>query len=493
MHLDSGKLKKVAISGGAPVDLSFVPEQTFRGATWTEDGTIFYSEGGGISAVHADGGEPRIVVAPDPGAGEKTYRCPDLLPGGKALLCMFASSDILSYDDADIVLLDLDSGERRVLARGGLDPQYVPTGHIIFGRAGKAFALPFDLDRLEVTGPAVQVLDRVVTSDGYGSLQLSCSRNGTLVYVAGGPEQFASELMIMHRDGRIDPIPQPPRPYGSVDLSPDGERFVVSVLGANASLWIYDLRRDTMTKLMSGWDNFAPVWGSSDEMIAFASSRSGDNAIWLMQADGADAPTQLFDRSASAYPTCWSPDGEWIVAHMLSPTTGLDIWAVDRDGNGKPIIQSPARELRGHVSPNGRYIAYASDESDRLEIYVQTFPAPGRKWKLSEDGGDLPLWSRDGTQIYYWSGRRLMMVPVNLEPRFQPARTREVLETIVDVNDYQIFPDGERFIVVGRTTTDQQASVSATRALGRVFSAQSPDLHVVLNWFNELERMAGGR
>jgi WD40 repeat protein len=489
MHIDSGTMKRVALAGGAPLDITFVPEQMFRGADWSDDGVIYYSEGGGLWAVDEGGGERRLVVAPDLEAGEKTYRCPNVLPGGDALLCMFGSSDILTYDDADIVLLDLESGERRVLARGGLDPLYVPTGHVVFGRGGQAFALPFDLDRREVTGPPVMVVDRVVTSDGYGSLQLSCSDNGTLVYVAGGPEQFASQLMILHLDGRIDPIPQPPRPYGSVYLSRDAVRFVVSILGANASLWIYDLRRDTMTKLVSGWDNFAPVWNQSGETIAFGSSRGGDNALWITPADGSGEVTKLFDRSASAYPTCWSPDGRWLVAHMLSPTTGLDIWMIDRDGEGTPIVQSRASEIRGQISPDGRYIAYASDESGRLEIYVRTFPDPGRKWKLSEDGGDLPMWSPDGSSIYYWNGRRLMMVPVDLQPRFEPARARQVLETAVDVNDYQIFPDGERFLVVGRTTNDRQAAISVTRPLGRLFSAESPDLHVVLNWFDDLIRL----
>jgi len=492
MHLDSGMIRKVELGGGNPVGIALVPEQAFRGADWGEDGTIYYSAGGGLSAVHEDGGEPWVVISPDPEAGEKTYRCPDVLPGGDALICMFGSYDILTYDDADIVLLDLASGETSVLARGGLDPLYVPTGHIVFGRAGKVFAIPFDLEHRKSTGPTVQVLDGVVTSDGYGSMQLGCSDNGTLVYVSGGPEQFATQLMIMHRDGRIEPIPQPPRPYGRPALSPDGDRFAISVLGANASLWIYDLRRDTMTKLVSGWDNTGPVWVNSGRTIVYGSNRDGINAIWTTPSDGSGTPTKLFDRSASAYPTGSSPDGKLVVAQLLSPTTGLDIWTVDLDGRGTPLIQSPAREVSGSVSPDGRYIAYASDESGRLEIYVQTFPKTGRKWKLSEEGGDLPHWSRDGNRIYYWSGRRLMVVPYDLQPDFHPARTRQVLETTVDVNDYQIFPDDERFLVVGRASAEDQAAVAVRRPAGRLFAARSPDLRVVLNWFDELEQLAPG-
>jgi serine/threonine-protein kinase len=494
-NFHEGTLMKVARDGGTPKEITFVSERAFRGGHWTQNGDIYYSDTFGISVIHEDGGESRLIAAPDSEAGEKTYRFPDLLPGSRTLLFTRGSSEIPSYDDADIALLDLDSGEIRVLAQGGTDPQYIPTGHIVFGRAGKAFAIPFDLDRLEVTGSPVEVLDGVVTSDGYGSIQLSCSRNGTLVYVAGGPRQFATQLMFLNSDGSFEDIPQPHRPYGNLALSPGADRIVVSVLGANASLWIYELGRGIMTKLISGWDNFAPIWDRSGSQIAFGSNRNGKNAIWVTASDGTGSPTLLLEKDSNGYPSSWSPDGEWLILSSLSASTGMDIWLLDRTGNKTPAIQTAARELQGRFSPDGRYLAYASDESGQMEIYVQTIPVTGRKWKLSEEGGFLPAWSREGNRIYYWSSQRLMVVPIVLEPEFQPSKARQVLETAVEILDYDIFPGGDRFVVLGRSSTrDKTApSIAAGRAQGRLFPAQSPDLHVVLNWFGELERVTGGK
>jgi serine/threonine protein kinase/Tol biopolymer transport system component len=488
-------LRKVARAGGVPVDICFVNGLSFRGGYWTEDGKIYFSDAVGLFVVDENGGAPEELASPSLKEGIKTYRFPDLLPGSHSLLFALGSSEILSYDDADIALLDLESGDVRVLARGGCDPQYVPTGHIIFGRAGNLYALPFDLERLEVTGPPVLILKGVVTSDGYGSMHMSCSRDGTLLYVAGGPEQFSTEISILDSDGRLERIPQPERPYGNVRLSPDAKRFAVSVLGANASLWVYDLQRGTLTKLISGWDNFAPVWNNSGDMIAFGSNRSGRNGIWLTRPDGSGSPKLLSDQFLNEYPNSWSPDDRMITySGLQTETNGMDVWVVTLDGEQIPIASTPARELRGFFSPDGRYIAYTSDESGRLEIYVQAFPVTGRKWKLSEDGGELPLWSREGDRIYYWNEQRLMSVTVELDPEFKPARARVMIEADIEVHDYDVFPGGERFLVLGRSSTRERAAASIARgaAQGRLFPAQSPDLRVVLNWFDELARSAHG-
>ena len=227
-------------------------------------------------------------------------------------------------------------------------------------------------------------------------------------------------------------------------------------------------------------------------MIAFGSNRDGKNGIWLTSPDGTGSPTLIFESPSNAYPNSWSPDGQRLALSTLSVSTGMDIWFVDRNGEGKPAIQSPARELRARFSPDGRYVAYTSDESGRLEIYVQTFPVTGRKWKLSEDGGDIPVWSREGDRVYYWSDQRLMEVSVQLEPEFTPARARQVLEASIEVHDYDVYPGGDRFVVLGRSSTRERAAASIARpgAQGRMFTAQSPDLRVVLNWFEELSRLA---
>jgi serine/threonine-protein kinase len=369
----------------------------------------------------------------------------------------------------------------------------MPSGHIVFGRAGNILSVPFDTQSGEITGGPSQVMEGVVTSDGYGSTHFSCSNDGTLVYVSGGPEQFTNELFFLYRDGRIDPIPQPARTYGTVRVSADGNRLAVSVLGANASVWIYDLRRRTMTRLVSTWDNHSPIWHPSDNRIAFGSNRSGAEAVWLMSADGFGQPTHVPNSEVSRYPSSWSPDGKWIAGSQPTTSSGTDIWLVDAEGTGATTeaITGPTQEFAPAFSPDGQWLAYNSDESGQTEIYVQAFPITGKKWKMSEDGGDSPVWSPSGHELYYWSEQSLMVVEVAQEPEFKPSRAR-VLTTldIVNVHDFDIFPDGERFVIIGRAFTDSAKRTSILRGTGshnRVFPALSPDLHIVTNWFDELE------
>jgi Tol biopolymer transport system component len=493
---NSGVLKKVARAGGVPTDICFVEELTFRGGHWSEDGKIYFSDGVGLFVVAEEGGTWTRLAMPDRDAGMKTYRFPDLLPGGDALIFALGTSEMLSYDDADIALLDLASGEIRTLARGGCDPQYVPTGHIVFGRAGNLYAVPFDLGRREVTGTPVVVLEGVVTSEGYGATHISCADDGTLVFVAGGPEQFATQISVLHADGRVESVPHPARPYGNLRLSPGADKFAVSVLGANASLWTCDLERETMTKLVSGWDNFSPVWNRSGNAIAYGWNGPPRGGIMVTAPDGSGSPRLVFAQSLNVYPNSWSPDDQLIVCSgVRTQENGLDVWVVDLNGELTPIAETPARELRGQFSPDGHHIAYTSDESGRLEIYVQPYPPTGSKWKISRDGGQLPLWSLEGDRIFFWNEQRLMTADVKMNPEFNPGRARMVLEAEIEVNDYDVFPGGDRFLVLGRRPTQDRAVASVARgaAQGRVFPAQSPDLRVVLNWYDELERRVPSR
>ena len=492
-HSNSSTLNKVARSGGVRSRICFIPQRSLRNAHWADDGNVYFSDTVELLTVSSGGGEPQTLATPRSESREKTYRFPSLLPGSRTLLFMIGSADILSYDDGDIALFDLDTEEIRVVARGGMDPRYVPTGHIVFGRGGKMFALPFDLDRLQAEGAPFEVLDGVVTSEGYGSMQATASGNGTLVYVAGGPQQFATGLAILHRDGGVANIEQPAKPYGNLRLSPDAGRIMVSILGANASLWSYDQQRGTMTRVVSGWDNYSPVWEPGGDRIAFGTNREdGMGYIMVASTDGSGEPQRLFSRIGNLYPTSWSPDGSRILIVASSRTSGMDLWELELDGTATPVIQTSAREARGRFSPTGDYIAYTSDETGRLEVYVQTFPATGRKWKLSTEGGDLPVWSREGDQIYYWNGQKLMSVAVSLEGGFAPSRAREVIEAPIQVHDYDVFPGGDRFVVLGRSASRERGGSFIARhgAMGRLFPAQSPDLHVVLNWFDELTRLA---
>ncbi|MCK4775350.1 MAG: PD40 domain-containing protein, partial [Candidatus Krumholzibacteria bacterium] len=276
---DHVTLKKVAIGGGAPVELCDVT-YNFRQANWGDDGRNYFSSDERIYVVPDGGGTPTPVTTPDPDANEKTRRFPHVLPGSRALLFTLGPADILSYDDADVALFIFETGETRILVPGGTSPSYVRTGHIVFGRGGKLYAVSFDPETYEVLGSPFHVLDGLITSDGYGSAHYAFSRNGTLVYVPGGPEHYYSELSTIDLDGKVEHLPVPPNLYGGANVSPDGDRLLLSILGANASLWIYEFQRGTITRMTREWDNYTTAWHPSGSSITFASNRGGDTGVW---------------------------------------------------------------------------------------------------------------------------------------------------------------------------------------------------------------------
>jgi Tol biopolymer transport system component len=298
-------------------------------------------------------------------------------------------------------------------------------------------------------------------------------------------------MLTLHADGRTEPVPLSPRPFGEVDVSPDGQSLAISVLGANANLWIYDLNRRTTTRLTDAWDNYAPVWHPSGDSLAFSSNRGGKSGVWMMAADGTGQPELLVDEG-SLFDVSWSPDGKLLSFSRQVADGSADIWTVSRSGGQlESVITSAAQEFFGTFSPDGRYMAYVSDESGRAEVHVQPFPPTGRKWRLSEFGGTDPAWSPDGRKLYFWQGHRLMVVPIESQPTFVPARARVLIETeISDIQSYDVFPDGQRFLVIGRRTDSENrpdiVSPGAPR-LRRVYP-RAQDIQVVVNWFSELER-----
>jgi serine/threonine-protein kinase len=486
---DTRTLKKVAIGGGAPIQLCDV-SLNFRKSSWSEDGHIYFASAEGIHVVPDGGGNPVLITAPVLEANEKTRRFPDVLPGSRALLFTLGRADILSYDDAAIALFILETGETRVLLSGGTNPTYVPTGHIVFGRAGKLYAVRFDSETYEVQGSPLPVLDGLITSEGYGAAHYAFARNGTLVYIPGGPDHYYSALTTIDLDGKVERINIPPRLYGGAEVSPDGNRLLVSVLGANASIWLYEFQRGTMTRMTSEWDNYAIAWHPSGRSMAFTSNRGGNAGVWQMSADGAGQPERLANTSSDATVGSWSGDGKWLCYSPTSHETGADIWviSIEEDRVAKPLIATPFQEFNPSFSPDGRWIAYVSDESGQPEIYVQPFPTTGQKWKLSENGGDTPEWSADSRTIYFLGGNNIMSVSIEADPSFAPGRAKSLLKIEhADVQYFDVYPDGKRFIVMGpNRDIDGSGPVITPGALHRIFPTITPELRVVVNWFEDL-------
>jgi len=369
--------------------------------------------------------------------------------------------------------------------RGGRDARYVETGHLVYARSGTLLAVPFDLARLEVTGGPVPLVEGVRDAGATtGATHFSVSVDGSLVYVPGGPDQEAQRRLVwVNRTGAEQPVAAPARVYDTPRLSPDGRRVVVEV-GLPTQLWVYDLARDTLTRLtFEGGNNHAPVWTPDGKRIAFYSDREGlPTRIFWQLADGGGGLERLTSGGEGGNPVVqsWSADGQLLVFHQVHLQTQRDIMVFRlSDRKVEPFLRTPFTEGGARFSPDGRWLAYASNESGRPEVYVQPYPGPGGKWQISTDGGAEPVWNRNGRELFYRSGNKMMAVETTTQPTFSAGKPRMLFEGQYLTNDfpnlsaaYDVSGDGQRFLMVKET--------EAARSTAQI--------NVVLNWFEELKQ-----
>ena len=430
--------------------------------------------------VSAAGGTPKQVTTPDSKKGELTHLLPDLLPGGKAVLFAAGPNPGDLANAAQIVVSSLQTGERRDLI-GGTSPRYALTGHLVYAQGATLMAAPFDLQRLALTGSPVPVLEGVLQSLWSGAAQYSFSSTGTLVYVPGGLQGAQRTLVWVDRKGTEQPLPAPVRGYRTPRISPDGRRVAAASPESGDNIWLYDFARETLTRLtFEGRVNHTPLWTPDGRRIAFISDRTGGptNVFW-QTADGSLGAEQLTEFSSDYLHNLgsWSPDGQVLAFDELSAATGHDIWVLRlSDRKAQPFLHTQFNETAPAFSPDGHWLAYASDETGRYEIYVQPYPGPGRKWQISTEGGTEPAWAGNG-EIFYRQGNKMMAVGTTTQTTFSAGNPKVLFEgqyvrTAATISNYDVSRDGQRLLMVKASEQTEAAT----------------QINVVQNWFEELKR-----
>ncbi|MBM3820505.1 MAG: hypothetical protein FJW14_16010, partial [Acidimicrobiia bacterium] len=461
-------LKKVSLSDGFVVTLTRNADYHV-GATWTDDGRIIFGRAGSLWQIPASGGTPEKLTTPDSTKGELLHGWPSAMSGGTVL---FASVTGTSLNAARIEAL-LPTGERRVLVESGTYPLYAPTGHLIFYRDGTLVAAPFDAEELRLTGPAVRAVENVAVASITGMPQVAISASGSLLYPPN--DAGTSRLVWVARDGAEQPLNDVPRLYRTPRLTPDQSSLVME---AGGDLWMHDLLRGAFTRLTS--EN---TGGNSFPVISPDGTRVVFRTLTGMQSLPTDGSGQLRPVSGSSaisdIPTSISRDNRLLTFVRQTPDTSGDIYVVPLDSSAAPsiVVSTVGYDGGPQFSPDGRWMAYASDESGRMEVYVRPYPGPDRKLLVSTDGGTHPLWNKNGAELFYRSANKMMAVTVTTGTNITLSTPRVLFDqrysfaSNTTVANYDISSDGQRFVMV----KDESDS-------GR--------LNLVLNWFEELRRLA---
>ena len=331
-----------------------------------------------------------------------------------------------SFDDALIVAQEVATGRRHVLIEGGTTGRYVPPGYLVYGRASTLLVAPFDLAALEITGPSVPLLEGVAIDIGLGVAQFDVSTQRSPGLRPGGRDPRRTRPRVRGSAREAVSTISSGRPYNLAKLSPDGRRIATELTGANNDIWTYEIASGALSRLTFEAENQFPVWSPDGKRILIQSDRGSPGVfnLFSLPADGGVAE-RLTTSAHSQWPTGVSPDGGLVAFTQANSRSDADIWILPLEGErtARVFVQSPFWEDGASFSPDGRFLAYDSDESGRPEVYVQAFPAPGWRRQVSADGGRLPVWSRDGREIYFRNGDKVMAARV-LRVRSSPPRRR---------------------------------------------------------------------
>ena len=486
-------LQRVSIFGGPPVTLTEAPNGIY-GASWGEDDRIIFGSGSGagLFRVSGGGGEPEALTTLDTEQGEQNHRWPFIIPGREAVVFVIGTGAALTT--GQLAVLDLDTRDVTRLGLAGVSPHYVSTGHLVYAAEdGSVRAVPFDATSLEVTGNPVPLVESVVVKAS-GAADFSISDNGRLVYAlgAGGAGfNLTSRLVVTGREGAGTPLADIAGYAWYPRFSPDGTRvaFAVSQTPGNASdadLWVLGIERGTRTRLTSEGNNrFYPVWSPDGSQLAFADGTGATNRVLLTSADGSGEPETLLDRNERQFPMSWAGDGNVMTLYTDNPDTARDLYVLSLDGDltPEPFLVTPFSERGVSFSPDGRWVAYVSDESGRDQVYVRPYPGPGGQEIISTEGGEEVVWGPDGSELFYRNGDQVMVVEVTTGQTFSAEAPAPLFTAPYALDNaaggagnpnYDISPGGELFIFV------EQDSPTGVEGVAQIT--------VVLNWFEELKQ-----
>jgi Tol biopolymer transport system component len=488
-YIDNFTLKKVAVTGGAPIMIAQLPGLPID-PTWLNDDTIIVATNNGTTGllrVPVGGAEPKVLTTVDRAHGERGHLFPSVLPGGRSVLFTIAADQPAN---AQIAIVDLESGQRSTLLRGGSDARYVPSGHLLFAAAGGLSAIRFDLRRGTVVGDQVSLVEHVAI-EGAGRANMSLTESGTLVYLdSTGADPAEFTLVWVGRDGREEPIAAPPRAYVGPRISPDGTRIAVEIRDQENDIWLWDLTHQALTRLtFDPAIDRDPVWTPDGRHIIFASSRTGAFDLYARTADGTGTDVRLTASTNSEYAAQVTPDGLFIIGYEVRPRTAFDVVRFALSGHpgaggvvtrSELLIETPADDRNAELSPDGRYLAYQSNESGQFEIYVRPYPQIGSgRWQVSTSFGQDPTWARNGRELFYMDRtKHLMTVPVDTRgATFSAGAPVVLLQTPYAApfawRMYDVSADGVRFLMIKN----------------RFSQTAAPTIVVAQNWLEELKRI----
>jgi serine/threonine-protein kinase len=476
-----GQTKKTQVAGGTPV---VVCARDGFDASWSPSDTILIGTAfTGILAVSAQGGTPSVVVAPEPGI---LYLKPVSLPDGKSFFYVRGKPG--SFDQWEGVMRSFEKDDSSVVLRGTNQFVYAPTGHLLYAHLSELLTVPFDLASRHVTGNPVRVAQYVDYTNAGGTSQFALSDTGTLVYLAAqGTQGLKTRLAAVDRAGKVTVLPLDVRDYSDPKISPDGRLVAAHLQDAQNDEWVGDAARGTMSRLsFDPAEDETPIWSPDGRTVAWSATRGAvARGIYRRAADGSGKEELVWSLEKHAHLRDWLPDGRALLVEILDSKSGMDIWRLDlgEKPTATVFLQTPFNERNSRLSPDGRWIAYVSDESGRDDVYIQSFPAAGAKIQVSNSGGDQPVWSRNGKALFFRGAGAMQEVTFAASPRLSVGNPHPLFPDQFESpqggghTSYDVFPDG-RFLMIQSPDARQNAGVSRY------------ELIFVFNWFEELRRLA---